>query len=142
MTLEWGKVPEDTKELAIYFGRFKYVKGEDGRKLVLTYADLISNVKPSLRRLPANAFPPGATWSNLPGHSCPEAKTGQNLLLEVFALDQAQTPREMERRLATRLTEEALEDPHPVVSPRPPGKLTREATAVGRLIATYGPPQG
>jgi hypothetical protein len=140
MTLEWEELPEETKEIAIYFGRFKYVKARGGRKLVLTYADLLSKIKPTMRRLPANVVPQGASWSNIAGFSCPAAKTGQNLLIEVFALDRVHE-REMKRRLATRLTEEALKDPHPSESPRSPGKLTGDTAAIGRMIATYGPPQ-
>ena len=141
VTLEWGQVPEETKELAIYFTRFKSVKAGDGRKLVLTYADLINNIDPSLRRLPANVFPEGANWSSI-GDSCPPSQiTGERLLAQVFALDKAKAPREIDRRLATRLTEEALDDPHPQEGPRSPGELTNEMTAVGRLFATDGPPR-
>jgi hypothetical protein len=141
LSLEWETPPEGTKELAIYFARFKYVKGPgNGRKPVLTYADLLSNIKPTLHRLPANVLPDGADWSYI-GQSCPAANTGQTLVAQVFALDRADAPREMKRPLATRLTEEAMADPHPEEAPRSPGKLTRNAVAVGRLIATDGHPQ-
>jgi hypothetical protein len=140
MTLEWGTPPEGTKELALYFTRFKYGKAGENRKPVLTYADLLSNIKPSLRRLPANVLPEGANWSSI-GRSCPTTETGQTLVAEVFALDSAKPPREMKRQLATRLTEEAMADPHPQEASRSPGAFTRDVAAVGRLIATDGPPQ-
>jgi hypothetical protein len=140
ITFEWGKPPDETKELAIYFARFKYTKEGGGRKLVLTWADLFSNVKPSLRRLPANEVPDGADWSDI-GTSCPEQRSGQGLVAEVLALDRAHAPRQMKRPLATRLAEEALAEPHPHEVPRSPGDLTRDAVAVGRLIASDGPPR-
>jgi hypothetical protein len=140
MTLEWGEPPDETKELAIYFGRYKYVKTGNGRNLFLTYADLFSKVKPSLRRLPANEVPDGGEWSYI-GASCPAQRTGQGLVVEVLALDRTDAPRQMGRPLATRLAEEALGEPHPHEAPRSPGDLTREAVAVGRLIAFDGPPR-
>jgi hypothetical protein len=138
--LEWGDLPADTKELAIYIGRFKYVNEGGARKLTVPYADLVSEIKPSLRTLSANVLPEGAGWSNVGPTSCPVAKRGQHVLVEVFALDRRQTQREMKQRLAIRLTEEALADPRPSTGPRAPGKLTRDAAAVGRLITTYPGP--
>jgi hypothetical protein len=139
LNFEWSKPPDDTKELAIYFGRFKYVRGKHGRRPYLTYADLFSGVKPSLRQLPANEVPEGAQWSYI-GKSCPEQRSGQGLIAEILALNRAAAPREMKRPLATRLAEEALADPHPHEVPPTPGELTREVVAVGRLIAFDGPP--
>src|SRR5262245_56690365 len=40
--LEWGKVPADTKELAIYLGRFKNVKENGESKVAVQFADLVS----------------------------------------------------------------------------------------------------
>jgi hypothetical protein len=138
--LEWKAIPADTKELAIYIGRFKYVNEGGTRKLTVPYADLVSEIKPSLRRLSANVLPEGAGWSNVGSTSCPVAKRGQHVLVEVFALDRRQAQREMKQRLAIRLTAEALADPHPSAGPREPGKLTRDAAAVGRFITTYPGP--
>lgn len=137
--LEWTGVPEGTEELAIYIGRFKRV--EDGsRKLAVPYADLVSQIDPGLRKLAANELPEGAGWSKIGLVSCPALAKGQRVLVEVFALDCTQDHREMKRRLATRLTEEALADPKPTTDPRAPGKLTRDATAIGRLIIAYPGP--
>jgi hypothetical protein len=140
ITLEWEKPPDGTKELAIFFGRFKYVKTGDGRKPVVNYADLFSGVKPSLRRLPANEVPEGADWSNI-GTSCPAERTGQRLVAQVLALDQADAPRQLKRPLATQLAEEALAEPHPREPSQSPGPLTGEAVAIGRLIAFDGTPR-
>jgi len=141
ITLEWGEVPKGAKELAIYYSRFKYVKDGNERKPVLTYADLLNNIDPSLRRMTANTLPPGVNWSSF-GDSCKTQQiTGERLLAQVFALEHAKAPREMGRELATQLTEEALADPNPQEGPRSPGKLTGEMTAVGRLFATDGPPR-
>ena len=140
LPLKWETVPKGTKELAIYIGRFKYVNAGGSRKLTVPYADLVSEIKPSLRKLPANVLPEGAGWSKVGPTSCPVAKRGQRVLVEVFALDRRQTQREMKQRLAMRLTEEALADSHPSTGPRAPGKLTRDAAAVGRLLTTYPGP--
>jgi len=138
--LEWKGVPEGTKELAIYIGRFKYQKEGNARKLVVPYADLVNQIKPTLRKLPANVLPEGAGWSRTGQITCPPFAQGQRVLVEVFALDRVQEEREMKSRLATRLTEEALADPHPTTGPRSPGKLTEDTAAIGRLVLTYPGP--
>jgi hypothetical protein len=135
--LEWGKLPEDTKELAIYLGRFKYAKENGKRKVVVHFADLISKFKPTEHRLLANVLPEGVSWSSF-GTNClpPRRGRGQSILLEVFALNRIRE-RPMKRSLATRLTEEALADPNPTEGPRSPGELTGDAVAIGRLITPY-----
>jgi hypothetical protein len=135
--LEWGKLPEDTKELAIYLGRFKYAKENGKRKVVVHFADLVSKFKPTEHRLAANVLPEGVSWSYF-GFNClpPPRGRGQSILLEVFALDRIHK-RAMKRNLATRLTEEALADPNPTEGPRSPGELTGDAVAIGRLITPY-----
>lgn len=135
--LEWGKLPKGTKELAIYLGRFKYAKENGKRKVVVHFADLVSNFKPTEHRLVANVLPDGVSWSYF-GTNClpPPGGKGQSILLEVFALDSVRQ-RAMKRNLATRLTEEALADPNPTEGPRSPGELTEDAVAVGRLITPY-----
>lgn len=135
--LEWEKLPEDTKELAIYLGRFKHTKEGGERKVVVHFADLVSKFKPTERRLAANVLPEGVSWSYF-GINClsPPKGRGQSILLEVFALDRIHK-RTMTRNLATRLTEEALANPNPTEGPRSPGELTGDAVAVGRLITPY-----
>jgi hypothetical protein len=135
--LEWGKLPEDTKELAIYLGRFENAKENGKRKVVVHFADLVSKFKPTEHRLVANVLPEGVSWSSF-GTNClpPPRGRGQSILLEVFALDRIRE-RTMRRNLATRLTEEALADPKPTEGPPSPGELTEDATAVGRLIIRY-----
>lgn len=135
--LEWGEVPEDTKELAVYLGRFKQVKEGGAQKVIVQFADLVSKFKPTERQLKANVLPKGVSWSWF-GNNCIPRK-GQSILLEVFALDRVRH-REMNKRLATRLTEEALKHPHPRDEPRSPGELTSDTAGIGRLFVTYGPP--
>jgi hypothetical protein len=137
--LEWGEVPEDAKELAIYLGRFKYTKENGERKVVVQFADLVSKFKPTERKLVANVLPEGVSWSYFGTNCLPQPRKGQHVLLEVFALDRIHI-RKIKRHLATRLTEEALADPQPAEGPRSPGNLTEDATAVGRLITTYAGP--
>jgi hypothetical protein len=138
--LEWGALPADTKELAIFIGRFKYVKEEGTRKAFVPFADLVSKIDPAEHKLIANVLPGGVSWSFFGTLSCPPMRKGQNILLELFALDRVHQ-REMKQHLATRLTEEALKHPHPSEGPRSPGKLTSDTAAIGRMIVTYGRPQ-
>lgn len=133
--LHWGKVPKKTKELAIYFGRFKFANEHGRHRVVVQYADLVSKFKPSEHRLVANVLPEGISWSNF-GASCVTAQGGQHLLLEVFALDRIGR-RPITRAQATRLTEEALAHPQPIEGTRPPGRPLQDAIAVGRLITGY-----
>lgn len=136
--LEWGEVPDGTKELAILLGRYQYVKENGKRKAVVKFADLVSKFRPTEHRLVANVLPSGVSWSSF-GINCVTQSKGQHILLEVFALDQIRH-RTMNPRLATRLTEEALADPHPTEGPRSPGDLTADAAAVGRLFTTFTGP--
>lgn len=138
--LKWGEVPEDTKELAILLARFEHVKENGERKAVVKFADLVSKIEPTERRLVANVLPTGVSWSYF-GNNCVQPRRGQRILLEVFALDNVHE-RQMKQPLATRLTKEALANPIPAEGPRSPGELTEDATAVGRLITTYTGPHG
>jgi hypothetical protein len=131
--LQWGRVPKNTKELAVYLGRFKYANEHGKRGVVVQFADLVSKFKATEHRLVANVLPEGISWSDF-GTNCVTARRGQHLLLEVFALDRV-GPRQITRPQATRLTEEALAHPRP--GGRPPGKPVQDATAVGRLITGY-----
>lgn len=135
--LEWGEVPDDTKELAIYLGRFKYANEHGRRKVVVQFADLVSKFKPTEHRLVANVLPEGVSWSHF-GANCVTPRRGQNLLLMVFALDRVRVgERQITRPLATRLTEEALARPQPTGEAQPLDKLVQDTTAVGRLITRY-----
>jgi hypothetical protein len=132
--LEWGDLPEDTKELAILLARFEYAEKGGERKAVVGFADLVSAFKPTEHQLEANVLPEGVSWSYF-GTNCVTSPKGQHVLVEVLALDRIRY-RNMSRRLATRLTEEALADPSPTEGPRSPGELTEDAAAIGRLITT------
>jgi hypothetical protein len=132
--VHWGEAPGNTKELAVFFGRFKFANEHGKQRVVVQYADLISKIKPSEHRLVANVLPEGINWSNF-GASCVTVRGGQNLLLEVFALDRIGR-RQITRPQATRLIEEALAHPQPTEE-APPGRPLQDATAVGRLITGY-----
>ncbi len=133
--VHWGKVPGNTKELAVFFGRFKFANEHSKQGVVVQYADLVSKFKPSEHRLVANVLPEGISWSNF-GASCVAVQGGQHLLLEVFALDRIGR-RPITHTQATQLTEEALAHPQPIEGTRPPGRPLQGATAVGRLITGY-----
>src|SRR4051794_10331130 len=67
--LQWGRVPEDTMELAVYFGRFKYANEHGEQRVVVQFADLVSKFKPPEHRLVENVLPEGISWSNF-GTDC------------------------------------------------------------------------
>jgi hypothetical protein len=140
LPLEWGSVPADTKELAVYIGRFKYEKTATGRKLLVPFADLISRIRPSVHRIPANTLPDGVSWSAFGPNSCPPKREGQNILQELFALDRTKSTRELDNRLAIKLTEEALHAGRPGASRPAPGELMQDAVGIGRFTTTYGSP--
>jgi hypothetical protein len=133
--LHWGEVPKNTRELAVYFARFKYANKDAKQKVVVQFADLVSKFEPTEHRLVTNVLPEGISWSSF-GTNCVTARRGQHLLLEVFALNRI-NPRLITRAQATRLTEEALAHPPPTEGTPPPGKPLQGATAVGRLITRY-----
>ena len=136
--LEWGSIPSGTKELAIYIGRYKYLKEGGQRRLIVPFADLVSHVDPSLPRQRANFFPSrGASWSTF-GVSCPPVRRGQHIMLAVFALDRSERERRLTPALAARLTKEALAGNPTSGEPRAPGALTEDASAIGHLLVTYG----
>jgi hypothetical protein len=126
LPVEWGRVPPGTRELAIYMGHFHYKAG-GRRELVVPFADLVSHISPSVHRIPANGLPKGVSWSYF-GSSCPLRK-GERVLQEVFAFDRV-GDRSMNRKLATRLTEEATRG-KPLAAP------FDGAAGIGRFIAVF-----
>jgi hypothetical protein len=138
LPLRWGAAPAETKELAVYLGRFEYKRVDGRRKLVIPYADLVYHIKPSVHEIAANTLPKKVSWSNFGNFSCPPAKRDQTDLQALFALDRTRHQRTLTRELATRLTEEALRAKgKSSAGPRPPGSLTEDAAGIGRFIATY-----
>jgi hypothetical protein len=137
LPLEWGPTPRDTKELAIYIGLFSYKNVKGIKRLEVSFGEIISGVKPTLRRNRADTLPEGVTWSKF-GESCPQDKRGLRVLQELFAFDRAQASRKMDRHLATRLTEEALRNEGIDPDSRSPGPLTEDAVGIGRFTAVYG----
>ena len=136
LPLEWGSVPSDTKELAIYIGRFRYDKAGGAKKLIVPFGELISGIEPSLRQNPASVLPEGASWSYF-GVSCPPERSGQHVLQIIFALDRARPESNLDKRLATRLTEEALDHEWSNGNQRSPGSLTEDAVGIGQFTATF-----
>jgi hypothetical protein len=127
LPLEWGAVPSETKELAVYMGHFHYETVDGRRKLVVPFADLVSHIRPSVHRIAANGLPEGVSWSFF-GRSCPLSR-GEKVLQELFAFDRV-GDRKMDKRLATRLTEEAMEHRRAWVP-------IADTAGLGRFIAVY-----
>lgn len=139
LPLEWGALPDGTKELAIFIEHFKVQTGKTP-KIAIPYADLVTQLSPSLRQIGANVFPDGAGASQIGVFSCRRKTPGMRSLVELFALDRRRTERKLTRPLAIELTEEALAESESGESPRAPGPLTDDAAAVGRILTTYPGP--
>lgn len=140
LPLKWGAVPEDTKEMAVYIGRYKYATDGGTRKLVVPFANLVSHIDPSQHDVQANVFPEGANWSPIGGLSCPPKAEGQRVLMQLFALDRVRAPRALDYRQAIQLTEEALHASSDLEARQPSGGLMAEALGVGRFTTTFTGP--
>ncbi|MFL5900635.1 MAG: hypothetical protein ACJ75S_05495 [Solirubrobacterales bacterium] len=138
LPLKWGAVPAGTKELAIYFNRFKYKQVGGRRKLVIPYADLIYHIKPSVHEIPANTLPSTIAWSDVGRINCPLAKRNPTVLLQLFAFDRTRRERVLTRRQAMALTGEALRTKGKTgANSIPPGGLMEDVIGTGRFIAGY-----
>lgn len=138
LPLKWGAVPDGTKELAIYLGHFKRDPGGQ-RKPVVTFADLVYHISPSLHQNEANYIPDKAQWTTVGEPSCPAPWGNLEIVQAVFAFDRTRV-RHLTREEATRLTEEALKEKRgsrPVSGP--PGPLREDAAGVGTFVTGYAP---
>jgi hypothetical protein len=147
LPMEWGPVPPDTEELAIYIGRYEHKKVDGKRKLVIPFGDLISHISPSLHGIEANTLPVKSRWSAFGTSSCPAeqgekvVRKGQSILLQLFALDRTRRFRRLSRSLATELTEESLRQDGLASRSASAGELTGETLGTGQIVATYSPKQ-
>jgi phosphatidylethanolamine-binding protein (PEBP) family uncharacterized protein len=97
LPLQWGALPSNTVELALYVARFgpvvKTPTGASAAKLLAQ--SLVIGLKPSLRGLPAGKLPHGALigfYGAGRKHSpiCPPKGNKQSLLFRLYALSSAQ----------------------------------------------------
>jgi len=140
LPLKWGSVPEGTDELAVYIGRFKYGAADGVKKPVAQFGALVSGIDPTLHGIAANTFPPEIASAGFFGSSCPPVRTGQDILLELFALDTRGAANvSPDADFGTRVTEEALGVEQPATNSEFAMKLSEETLAAGRIAATYGP---
>lgn len=147
LPLKWSAVPADTAELVLYFGRFKMETAAGMPSVKVTNATLITDIDPSVRSIPTNTLPEGVVSSYYrPPNSCPPERKGQNVVLQLFALDDAQqltregiASASLDSESAIELTEEALAPGESEPSSDLAATLTNEALAIGRFTATYGP---
>jgi hypothetical protein len=138
--LKWGAVPSGTEELAVYIGRFKEAGEAGAHGVKVPFGALVSGIDPRVHGIAANTFPPEVVPAVFGPVSCPPVRKGQNILLEVFALDEeGSAPTSLGSGSAARLTEEALEVGRFAAGAEPETTLAEEALAVGSLTATYGP---
>lgn len=138
--LEWGEIPADTHELVVYLGRFVRKGRSDPGQLRVPFGILITNIDPKVRGIPTNTLPEGsipATYRTF--NSCPPARTGQNVLLQLFALDSPLRPSgALSRESVIELTEAAVGTDRSAPTSEWVAELTGEALGSGRFIATYG----
>lgn len=119
LPLKWGSVPSETEELAVFIGRFKEGDGAE-RLRTMPFGALVSGIDPGVRGIAANTFPPDVIPASFGPVSCPLARRGQRIHLELFALD----------HMRPAVSSASL-SPDLVI------RLANEALAVGRFTASY-----
>jgi hypothetical protein len=137
--LAWGKLPPATKELAIYFSRYRHERGNGRSRLVVPYGDLIYHSNPSVHRIAANTLPGNIGWSNSGNVNCPSPDTNLNLAVELFALSQRHFSRHLGHLLAVSLTREALGQVTPNSTSSSGKKLMEDTVGIGSFVASYRP---
>ena len=141
LPLKWGSLPDGTKELVLYFGWFKNEAGAGGRQIKVPFGSVIRKIKPSVHGIAANTLPSGSEWSYFTVNNCQPKREGQSYLVELFAVDHPQlaVPEPLNAAFVTGITEEALGVGRFGSSSEAETRLSEEALASGRFIATYGP---
>jgi phosphatidylethanolamine-binding protein (PEBP) family uncharacterized protein len=92
LPLQWGELPANTQELAMYIARFGSIKQVEGKVTAEVKASaVIVGIKPSLRKLSLGKYPPGVLVgihapNNANASICPPKGTRQNLMFRIYAL--------------------------------------------------------
>ena len=60
LPLKWSSPPSGTKELILYFGRFKKETVDGAQGVRVSFAAMITGISPELHGMAANTFPSGA----------------------------------------------------------------------------------
>jgi hypothetical protein len=148
LPLKWGPVPAGTEELVVYFGRYIEDETAGSPKFKVPFGILLTEISPTVRGIEANTLPEGTVpVAYKSSNSCPSARTGQSIVLQLFALDgehqvseEGQTSAALDAESTAQLTEDAL-------GIEPSGELSELATTLteeslgsGSFTATYGSP--
>ncbi len=96
LPLEWGSVPNETKELVIFLFGLKLINPGAGQKQVQAKLNVqwsVAGLNPGLKELPAGRLPHGAlVGSNQRGGRrysvCPAKGQAENYLFRIYALSQ------------------------------------------------------
>jgi hypothetical protein len=143
LPLKWGSLPADTKELALYIGRFRAGTFAGSPSLMVFFGTLITGIDPAVHGIATNTLPPGSIPASYRTfYSCPSERRGQEILLAVFAFDRVRReppPASLSAGFVTGLTEELVGVDGSDPGSESAAKLIDEALAVGRFTATYGP---
>jgi hypothetical protein len=147
LSLEWGPPPAGTKELVIYFGRY-IDDGAGSQGFTVPFGILITEIDPTVREIAPNTLPEGAVpVAYRPSNSCPSAREGQNVVLQLFALDEERELTREGSSSAVLDTESVIQLTEDALGMEPSGEtselattLTEEALGSGSFTATYGPP--
>jgi hypothetical protein len=138
LPIKWGPLPDGTKELVIYFGRFKY----ENKQVTPTFGSLLVGVKPRLHGLPMETFPPETFAVDYHAlNSCPSALRGEHIVIELFARSTiGRVPTgTLSRDFTVTFTEDALG--HGVgTKSTAASKFINESLAAGHLIASTPSP--
>jgi len=142
LPLKWGSVPEGTKELVVYFGRFARPDPEQPTKLEIPFGSAFPEVDLGVHGSAANAYPGGASPHYYRLTNCVPNRNGQKYIAALFALDEAShVPEPLNLAFSKRITEEALGVESPATESPPAEELLDSTLASSSFTATYGNPE-
>ena len=139
LPLRWSQAPEGTKELVLYFGRYRYVKkGKGEPRVKVPFGILITKLDPSRRGVNALPIEAEPTLTYHPFQSC-VPREGQNVILQLFALKRPLLYPEADTETVYDLVETVLGEKSDRGNPKWVKELTEESLATAQITATYGP---
>ena len=141
LPLKWGSIPEGTKDLVIYFGRFVQPDPKQPSKLEIPFGSAFPEVDLGVHGVEANAYPAGSSPHYLTLTNCVPSRSGQQYVAALFALNEPSLlPEPLSLDFAKRITEEALGVEDPVTVSPSAEELLDSTLASDSFTAIYGKP--
>lgn len=110
LPLRWGKLPADTAELVLYFGRFENVLRGRSPGLHIPAGSLVLGLSPQRHKLDVGSHPADAAVARFrPKSLCPRLRAG-HFTIQLFALSREQriAPETIDINTLTELTLNSL----------------------------------